>query len=144
MCVFCNELLSFNERSSGMRERCVIFVVVSAVSNNNGFFPHSVTQYFAVVHYNDVIMSAMAYQINSLMVVYSTVYSDADQREHQISATLAFVRGINRWPENSPHKGPVTRKLFPFVVIMICGDVKLRRLCVEPSWHRRWRHKVKK
>ena len=27
---------------------------------------------------------------------------------------MAFVRGIHRWPVNSPHKGPVTRKMFPF------------------------------
>ena len=34
--------------------------------------------------------------------------------------SLAFVRGIDRWPVNSPHKGPVTRKMFPFDdVIMI-------------------------
>ena len=37
-----------------------------------------------------------------------------DQRKHQSSALLAFVRGIHRWPVNSPHKGPVTRKMFPF------------------------------
>ena len=44
----------------------------------------------------------------------STVCSGADQRKHQSSASLAFVRGIHRWPVNSPHKGPVTRKMFPF------------------------------
>ena len=38
----------------------------------------------------------------------------ADQRKHQSSASLAFVRGIHRWPVNSPHKWPVTRKMFPF------------------------------
>ena len=38
----------------------------------------------------------------------------ADQRKHQSSASLAFVRGIHRRPVNSPHKGPVTRKVFPF------------------------------
>ena len=65
-------------------------------------------------HYNDVIMSLTASQITSLMIVYSTVYSDADQRKHQSSALLAFVRGIHRGPVNSPHKGPVTRKMFPF------------------------------
>ena len=71
-------------------------------------------------HYSDVIMSAMTSQITSLTIVYSTVYSGADQRKHQSSASLAFVRGIHRWPVNSPHKGPVTRKLFPFDdVIMI-------------------------
>ena len=65
-------------------------------------------------HYNDVTMSAKASQITSLMIVYSTVYSGADQIKHQSSASRAFVRGIHRWPVNSPHKGPVTRKMFPF------------------------------
>ena len=64
-------------------------------------------------HYNDVIMGAIASQITSLTIVYSTVYSDADQRKHQSSALLAFVRGIHRGPVNSPHKWPVTRKVFP-------------------------------
>ena len=59
-------------------------------------------------------MDAMASKITSLTIVYSTVYLDADQRKYQRSASLAFVRGINRWPLNSPHKGPVTRKMFPF------------------------------
>ena len=53
------------------------------------------------------------YQITSLTVVYSTVYSDADQRKHQSSTSLAFVRGIHRGPVNSPNKWPVTRKMFP-------------------------------
>ena len=65
-------------------------------------------------HYNDVIMGAMASQITSLTIVCSTVYSGTDKRKHQSSASLAFVRGIHRWPVNSPHKGPVTRKMFPF------------------------------
>ena len=56
------------------------------------------------IHYNDVMMSAMAYQITSLTIVYSVVYSGADQRKHQSSASLAFIRGIHRWPVNSPHK----------------------------------------
>ena len=66
------------------------------------------------IHYNDVIMSTMASQITSVSIVYSTVCSDPDQRKCQNSASLAFVRGINRWPVNSPHVGPVTRKMFPF------------------------------
>ena len=65
-------------------------------------------------HYNDVIMSPTASQITSLTIVFLTVYSDADQSKHQISASLAFVRGIHRGPVNSPHKWPVTRKMFPF------------------------------
>ena len=47
-------------------------------------------------HYDDIIMRVMASQIISLMIVYSTVYSGADQRKHQSSTSLAFVRGIHR------------------------------------------------
>ena len=72
-------------------------------------------------HYNDVIMGAIASQITTLKIVFSTVYSDADQRKHQRSASLAFVWGIPRGPVNSPQKWPVTRKMFPF------GDVIMRR-----------------
>ena len=66
------------------------------------------------LHHADVIMGAMASQITSLTIVYSTVYAGEDQRKHQSSASLAFVRGIHRGPVNSPHKWPVTRKMFPF------------------------------
>ena len=66
-------------------------------------------------------MAAMASQITSLPIVHVTVYSGADQRKYQSSASLAFVRGIHRGPVNSPHKWPVTRKMFPFDdVIMQC------------------------
>ena len=72
------------------------------------------------LHYNDVTMDSIASQITSLTIVYSAVYSGADQRKHQSSASLAFVRGIHRGPVNSPHKWPVTRKMFPFDdVIMV-------------------------
>ena len=59
-------------------------------------------------------MGAIASQITSLTIVYSTVYSGADQSKHRNSASLAFVWGIHRGPVNSPHKWPVTRKMFPF------------------------------
>ena len=69
-------------------------------------------------------MSAMASQITSPTIVCTNVYSDADQRKHQSSASLAFVRGIHRWPLNSLHKWPATRKMFSFDdVIMQPGDV---------------------
>ena len=77
-------------------------------------------------HYNDVIMSAMASQITSFTIVYLTVYSEADERKRQSSASLAFVRGIHRWPVNSPHKWPATRKTFPFDdVIMQRGYIRM-------------------
>ena len=52
-----------------------------------------------VNHYTDVIMTTIVSQITSLTIVYSTVSSDADQTKHQSSASLAFVRGINRSPD---------------------------------------------
>ena len=57
---------------------------------------HFVTSFYMTIHYNDVIMGAIASLITSLTIVYSTVYSDADQRKHQSSASLAFVWGIHR------------------------------------------------
>ena len=36
------------------------------------------------------------------------------KKKHQSSASLAFARRIHRGNVNSPHKGPVTRKMFPF------------------------------
>ena len=56
------------------------------------------------VHYTDVIIDAMAFEITSHTIVYSNVYSGADQREHQSSASLAFLQGIHRWPVNSPQQ----------------------------------------
>ena len=43
------------------------------------------------------------------------LYSDADQRKHQSSASMPYVREIHGGPVNSPHKLPVTRKMFPFM-----------------------------
>ena len=75
-----------------------------------------------MVHYSDVIISAIASQITSLNIVHSNVYLGTYQRKHQSSAPLAFEWGIHRWPVNSPHKGPVTRKMFPFddVIMLLC------------------------
>ena len=40
-------------------------------------------------------------------------------KKHQSSASLAFVRGIHRWPVHFPHKRPVTRKIFPFYDVIM-------------------------
>ena len=70
-------------------------------------------------------MDTIASQITSLTIVYSIVYSGTDQRKHQSSASLAFVRGIHRGPVNSPHKGPVTRKMFPFDDVIMLSKIVL-------------------
>ena len=72
-------------------------------------------------------MNTIPSQITSLTIVYLTVNSGTDQRKHQSSASLAFVRGIHRRPVNSPHKGPVTRKMFPF------DDVIMESMKNRPS-----------
>ena len=74
-------------------------------------------------HYDDVIMTMLASQITSLMVVYSIVYSGVNQRKHQSSALLAFVREIHRGPVNFPHKWPVTRKMFPLDDVIMMYDI---------------------
>ena len=84
------------------------------------------------MHYNDVIMGPIASQITSFTIVYSIVYSDTDQRKHQSSSSLAFVRGIHRGPVNSPHKWPVTLKMFTFDDV-IMGQDSTDRLFNFPS-----------
>ena len=96
-------------------------------------FPPGIARYNIKIsfasHYNDAIMGSIASQITSIMVVYSTVYSDADQRKYQSSASLAFVWGIYRRPVNSPHKWAVTRKVFAF------DDVIMKIACVPKMHH---------
>ena len=74
-------------------------------------------------HYSDVIMSTMAFQITSVSLVCSTICWGADQRKHQSTTLLAFVRRIHRWPVNSPHKGPVTQKMFPFDDVIMDAEI---------------------
>ena len=82
-------------------------------------------------HYSAVLMGAIASQITSLTIVYSTVYSGADQRKQQSSASLAFVWGVHRWPVNSAHKWPVTRKMFRFDDVIM---IRQPPCCVMPFW----------
>ena len=72
-------------------------------------------------------MGTIPFQITSLAIVYSAVYSDADQRQYQSSESLAFVRGIHRRPVNSPHKWPVTREVFPFDDVIMQWTLKQLR-----------------
>ena len=76
--------------------------------------------------HGDVIMVAIASQITSLTTVYSIVYSDADQRKNQSSASLAFGRGIHRGLVNSPQKWSVTRKVFPFDDVIMDTSISVR------------------
>ena len=108
-------------RSKQIRDACILFVQV--INNATQFISYvwdMVVKCWTgcynkrFIHYDDVIMTMLASQITSLPVVCSIVYSDVNQRKHQSSASLAFVREIHRGPVNFPHKWPVTRKMFPF------------------------------
>ena len=68
-----------------------------------------------------VIMGAIVSQITSLAIAYATV-SGAARREHQSSVSPTLVREIHRWPVNSPHKWPVTRKMFPIDDVIMARD----------------------
>ena len=96
------------------------------------FILQVIITYTKSTHYSDTIMGAMASQITSLTIVYTTVHFGADRRKHQSSASLAFVREIHRWPVNSPHKWPVTRKIFPFdeVIMWTCRPAALIRTTI--------------
>ena len=66
-------------------------------------------------------MGTMAAQITRLTIVYSTVYSRRRPKKTSKLHVTGLVREIHRWQVNSPHKGPVTRKMFPFDdVVMLC------------------------
>ena len=78
------------------------------------------------IHYDDVIMTTMASQITSLTVVYSTVYSDVDQRIHQSSASLAFVWGIHRDRWIPRTKGQLRGKCFH---LMTSSWISLSHFC---------------
>ena len=85
-------------------------------------------------------MGAIASQITSFTIVYSTVYSNADERKHQSSASLAFVWGILGGPVNSPHKWPVTRKMFPFddVIMFLSPTTGIFVIVYAKSTMRLW------
>ena len=91
-------------------------------------------------HYIDVIMTTMASQITSLTVVYSTVYSGADQRKHQNSASLAFVWGIHRDRWIPRTKGQLRGKCFHLMTsswmrLIVCVHMRVQYLLLCILFH---------
>ena len=102
--------------------------------DNVQYFLISPLHTFLIQHYSDIVMGAIESQITSFKIVFSAVYSAADHRKHQSSVSLAFVRAILRWSVNSPHKWPVTRKMFPFddiIMIRATSNVRYIGVCLE-------------
>ena len=130
--IHCDQLLTWTLRPALMAGVQSLDPVISCPSWH-GAAGHIIGH----LHYNDVIMSTLASQITGLTIVYSTVYSVADPRKHQSSASLVFVRGIHRWPVNSPRKGPVTRNMFPFDDVIMWATIYIYAHCyiMDLQWY---------
>ena len=77
------------------------------------------------IHCNDVVMSAIASQITSFIIIYSTVYSRRRSKKTSKLRATGLLMGIHRWSVDSPHKGIVTRKMFLF------DDVNMKCILVN-------------
>ena len=132
----------------------LVYWCIYAIWSNSIFQNYiSVTTVYGMTipHYNDVIMGAMASKSPASRLFTRQFI---DQRKHQSSAPLAFVRGIHRGPVNSPYKGPVTRKMFPFADVIMWSRCMFQWLtCFWPQRaprahntyveHREWQQKEK-
>ena len=98
------------------------------------------TNNFCSKHYNDVIMTMMASQITSLTIVYSTIYSNADQRKHQKLCVTGLCAGNSLGPVNSPHKGPVTRKMFPLDDVIMESSICRQHIFKKMYFVTHWTH----
>ena len=125
-CIIASSLSEIPERGSIYKSVCICDCVVIVAWY---------TDYFIIlVHYADVIMTKMASQITSLTIVYSTVYSDADQIKHQSSASLAFVWGIHRDRWIPRTKGQLRGKCFHLMTSSWDDNVLSHVLCFNGSW----------
>ena len=97
------KLIYVRRRGHIVAKKCNIFIVYTGLRRHQFTYKLSQIRWPFGDHYN-----------NAMMIVYSIVYLGTDERKQQSSASLAVVRGIRQWPVNSPLKGPVTRKIFPF------------------------------
>ena len=120
-----------------------IFFKVTVGSSPDVEAPHS-----SSIHFNNVTMSAMVSQHTGVSIVYSTVRPGVDQRTHQSSALLAFVRGIHRWPVNSPQKRASNAENVSIIwwrhhvfcphaavgLLTICGRNFILAICMRFDW----------
>ena len=93
-------------------------------------------------HYDEVIISVIAPQITSLTIVYSTVYSDTDERKRQRTASLVFVRGIHRGPVNSPHKDQWRGNCFHLITSSCVRPANSLGMLCALQWPHNDRHGV--
>ena len=92
---------------------------------------------FDEIYKTKICLHFLITMITSISIVCSTVCSGTDERKHQSSASLCFVKGIHQWPMDSPHKGPVMWKMFPFDDVIMCNfpDAENLNSNSEGSWN---------
>ena len=122
-----------NELNWSQKSQFFVFLSKNIAFQKNIYQLHMITQFmFSISSKPEVIRRKHIVPPTNLVPIYRPVWKitktttttsrlftqrfiqGRDQRKHQSSASLAFVWGIHRWPENSPHKWPVTMKMFPF------------------------------
>ena len=97
ICAWINGWANNRDFGDSRRHRALYDVHVFRINVSRVFIrPFMIYDSCSLHHYSDIIMGAMASQITSLTIVYSTVYLGAGQRKHKSSASLALVRGIHR------------------------------------------------
>ena len=91
--------------------------------------------FYTRVHYSDVIKGAMTSH-HPHDCLLNRLFRRRTTNTPKLYTSLAFVRGIHRWPVNSPHKWPVTRNIFPFddviillLIILILSIPKIVYMC---------------
>ena len=84
-------------------------------------------KYIYFIYMHIYIYIAVTSQITDVSIVYSIVYSGEDQPQQQSP----------QWPIDSPHKGPITRKLFPFDGVIMVDISFATRGHVNFTWHDR-------
>ena len=82
-------------------------------------------------HYGDVIMGAITSQITSPSIVNSTVYSDADQRKHQSSASMASNGGnVSIWWRHHDLKYPDYQERCVLILCVLFDYIHVNITCV--------------
>ena len=86
-----------------------------------------------ITHYSNFIMGAMASQITSLTIVYSTVHSGADQRKHQSSASLAFYAENSPVTSEFPAQMASNAETFPFDDVIMSNKIRILPTVIKVS-----------
>ena len=85
------------------------------------------------VHYSDVIMSMKASQTPASRLFTQPFYFRHRSKKTSKLRVTGLCVGNHRWPVNSPHKRPVTRKIFPFDDV-IMGVLQQETHTVTNRW----------